>query len=468
MSLRIRLTLVATILPGAALIVFGFVVYFITANNRYSAVDDVLEARAREIQAFARGRPSTVPESALSGETLAGLEADTFADSVTYVQIVTSTGEVVRSSESLQGRSLPLPGPPTVNDDGEFETTARTYRLGRERVRVLDAPMTGREGDILGSILVGRSLTSVDRALSDLRNVMVAGGGLVLAGVAVLGYVFTGRGLRPLRKLETTAREISETGDFSQRIDVGGDPAEVDRLGHTFNDMVETVERTFDAQREFLADSSHELRRPLTIIRGNLDLLANPGLDDEGRAESLDEMRIEAERMSDLISDLLLLARVERREALQSSRFDFAALVRDVVQRRHDPEPRPQVVCEVESPLPIVGDEGRLQQMVSNLVDNAVRYTDAGGRVTVVAERRNGNVALEVQDTGMGIATSDLPHVFDRFFRAPEAVQRTDEGMGLGLAIVKYIAEAHGGRVRAESTAGVGSRFTVELPAASD
>lgn len=465
MSLRIRLTLVATILPGVALLVFGFVVYFITASSHYSAVDDVLEARAREIQAFARGRPSTVPESALSGSLLAGLEADTFADSVTYVQIVNPDGAVVRSSESLRGRSLPLPGPLTVNDEGEVEATARTYRLGRERVRVLDAPMTGRGGEVVGSILVGRSLTSVDRALSDLRNVMVAGGGLVLVGVAVLGYVFTGRGLRPLRKLESTAKGISETGDFSRRIDVGGDPSEVDRLGQTFNEMVETVERTFDAQREFLADSSHELRRPLTIIRGNLDLLGNPGLDATGRAESLEEMRIEAERMSDLISDLLLLARVERREALQTSQFDFAALVREVVARRRDPEPRPQVVCEIQSPLPIEADEARLQQLVSNLVDNAVRYTDAGGQVTVVAERRNGHIALEVRDTGMGIAAGDLPRVFDRFFRAPEAVQRTDEGMGLGLAIVKYIAEAHGGRVHAESTTGAGSRFTVELPA---
>jgi signal transduction histidine kinase len=471
MSLRIRLTLLATLLPAAALLGFGLVVYIVTANNRYSGVDEVLETRAHEVRFFLRGSFGRVPEQVLNAETLTDFDPDEFSTTGVYIAILDGENRMVTRSQNLGGQSLPPLPMDTLaeafNDEGQPEGIASTYEIGGERVRVFHEPL-GLPGDITGSVIIGRSLTALDRSLADLRNVMVLGGAGALVVIATLGYVFTGRGLRPLQAVSDTAREISETGDFSRRIVVGGHATETERLAHTFNDMIGTVQRTFEAQREFLADSSHELRRPLTILRGNIDLLANPGLDEEGRRESLEEMRSEAERMRMLISDLLLLARVERKQALEPASLDFGRLVSDVIRRRRDPEPHAELRCEVDEPLPLEGDEGRLRQMVSNLVDNAMRYTEPGGHVEVRASRENGHVRLDVTDTGIGIGHEDLPHVFDRFFRTPTAQEHSDQGAGLGLAIVKYIAEAHGGNVSAESTPGRGSRFTVELPAPAE
>lgn len=465
MSLRLRLTLLSTLLPGIALLGFGLVVYIITANNLYEGVDDLLDRRASEVRRYVRSNPLTLDDAPGQGDSSAHFAADDFSTSGVYVEVFSVRGDRVDRSQNLGTRDLPVPPPVTSTDSTEPESSHRTYRVaGQERVRVLHAPIV-EDGQVTGWIAIGQSLHSVDVALSDLRNLMLIGGVGVLLIVAAAGYVLSGRGLRPLTAVAETARQISETGDFSRRIDIKREAGEVERLGRTFNDMIGTVQRTFDAQRSFLADSSHELRRPLTIVRGNIDLLANPNLDEEGRRESLEEMRIEAERMSSLISDLLLLSRIDVRQALQARPVDFARLVREEVRRRRAPDPHARLEVHVDEPLSVEGDEGRLRQMVSNLVDNAVRYTPPDGHVSVLAERRNGHVALEVTDTGIGISPADLEHVFDRFFRAPDAQLFSQEGAGLGLPIVKFVAEAHQGAVTAESVPGQGSRFTVTLPA---
>ena len=464
MSLRLRLTLLATVLTGLTLLGFGLVVYVITGSNLYSGVDEVLEGRAREVRRFLRATP---PERGpvVDRDVLAEFTPDEFSEPGVYIELLDASGRVIDTSANLGDRRLPAHGPVEVDDHGQAQPTLRTYRVGsRERVRVLHVPLDVTSEETPW-IAIGQSLSTVDRTMSDLRNIMLSGGvgALVLVGAA--GYVLAGRGLRPLNAVSATAVEISQTGDFSRRITTSDEAPEVERLGRTFNELIDTVERTFKAQRSFLADSSHELRRPLTIIRGDIDLLANPNLSDEGRRESLEEIRIEAEQMSALLSDLLLLSRVEVGQAMQRSLFDFGELVQDVMRRRRDPEPHPAVEVATAGPLLVEGDETRLRQLVSNLVDNAVRYTPPQGHVRVTAFREDGHVALQVKDDGIGIEEGELSHVFDRFYRGRSAQMHSEQGVGLGLAIVRFIAEAHGGDVGVESTPGHGSCFTVTLPA---
>jgi len=231
----------------------------------------------------------------------------------------------------------------------------------------------------------------------------------------------------------------------------------------TFNAMIDRVERMLASQREFLADSSHELRRPLTVLRTNIDLLNDPALPLGEREACLREIRAEAETMSRLLSDLLLLTR-EQGQAVELAPVDYSSLCKDAVERLRGRDDRHTLTAKVAEGVRLLGDKERLAQMVSNLLDNAARYTPEEGRIELRLGMVDGIARLEVQDTGIGIPEEELPHVFERFYRGEQARARRIEGTGLGLAIVKYVAEAHGGSVDVHSQPGRGSTFVVDLP----
>jgi two-component system, OmpR family, sensor kinase len=236
--------------------------------------------------------------------------------------------------------------------------------------------------------------------------------------------------------------------------------------------MLERLERTFAAQREFLADASHELRGPLMVIRGNLDLL-RLGLPEDERRASVREASEEVNRMSRLASDLLFLAAADAEEVVEQEAVRLDVVVSDVWERaRHLDARSHDLRLDRFEPISVVGDRRHLDQLVWNLVENALRYTPAGGCVRLDLVRQNGGAVLRVSDTGVGIPAEHLPRIFERFYRVDRARSRSNGGTGLGLAIVKSVVEAHAGQVEVTSSAEPGplqgSTFTVRLPIQSD
>ncbi len=247
----------------------------------------------------------------------------------------------------------------------------------------------------------------------------------------------------------------------------GPQGAELRELAAAFNEILARLEQNVRRQRQFLADASHELRGPLMVIRGNLDLL-QMDLPAEERRAAAREAAEEAERMARLIADLLFLAEEDAHDRLESRPVALEDVVGEVWQRATTVDAgRHTLTLKCNEPAVVLGDRHRLTQMLWNLIENALHYTDAGGRVTVCSRLRDRVVELTVADTGIGIPAEHIPRLFERFYRVDRQRSRTESSTGLGLPIVKQVAEAHGGSVRVESRLGAGSTFVVVLPVTS-
>jgi two-component system sensor histidine kinase MprB len=265
--------------------------------------------------------------------------------------------------------------------------------------------------------------------------------------------------LTPVERLTQAAERVAETRDLAHRIDQTGDD-ELGSLAASFNQMLEALDGSLRAQRQLVADASHELRTPLTSLRTNIEVLARAeDLPDEERAKILSDVTMQLDELTGLLGDLIELARgVEPAFSQEDVRLD--TLVVQTVERVQVRFPDLRFVTEVEPSL-VVGTPERLHRAIGNLLDNAAKWSPAGAEVDV----RVTGTDVSVRDHGPGIEPEDLPHVFDRFYRAPSA--RGKPGSGLGLAIVLQIAEAHGGSVAVENAEGGGARFTMRLPAAA-
>ncbi len=295
---------------------------------------------------------------------------------------------------------------------------------------------------------------------------MFAGGALVV-GVMALAL---NRMLRwtfwPMEQVARLADEIMTTEDLSRRLPVVGlTVPELHTWAQAFNAALDRLEELFQQQRRFLADVSHELRTPLTVIRGQAQLMRRTGAYDP---EAVADIEREAERLARLVEDLLFLARAEAGTLpLRREKVDLDIIVLDVLRQAQvlGQAKQQQVVLEHLEPLPVVGDPDRLTQALLNLVSNAVRYTPEGGTIRLGARREGEWAVVWVSDTGPGIPPEDLPHVFERFYRAQRSrTRRGPGGFGLGLAIVQWIVDAHGGWVTVQSRVGQGSTFTLHLP----
>jgi len=331
-------------------------------------------------------------------------------------------------------------------------------------------------GVFLTAAYVATPIVGLDETLGRLVAVDIAVTAAILVALGLLGYAVVRVGMRPLVEIEATAGAIA-AGDLRRRVAREDDRTEIGRLGTSLNAMLATIEQAFadqraseDRLRQFLADASHELRTPVTSIRGYAELFRRGAAErPEDLATAMRRIEDESIRMAGLVDDLLLLARLDQGRPLEREPVDVAIVAADVVADAEALAPEREIHLEVEGPLVVLGDEGRLHQVVANLVTNARRYTPERSPITVRASTRANRVVLEVVDQGGGIDPEHLPHLFERFYRADRSRARGSGGSGLGLAIVASIVEAHGGTVRVASEVGVGSTFTVELPlAASD
>ncbi|MBA2497420.1 MAG: HAMP domain-containing histidine kinase [Acidimicrobiia bacterium] len=310
-------------------------------------------------------------------------------------------------------------------------------------------------GVFVSAVYTGEERAEVERT-AQLAALVALSSLLVASAVA---WVIAGRVLRPVREVTDTARSITET-DLRRRIPVGGQD-EVGELATTFNQMLDRIEKAFTTQRQFVDDAGHELRTPITVVQGHLDLL---GDDPTERRETVEMVQDELDRMARIVNDMLLLAKAEQPDFLRPGPVDLGELIEDVRARAVALDDRPWNAVVPPGPVEIVADRARLLQALVNLVANAARHTPSGTPVTVgAAVDQASEVVLWVRDEGPGIAPADHGRIFERFARAGTG-PRPAGGAGLGLAIVSAIAEAHGGRVALASVPGGGATFSLHLP----
>jgi two-component system OmpR family sensor kinase len=324
-------------------------------------------------------------------------------------------------------------------------------------VRYLATPVQSSEGTagvFVVAIFIQKRQDQIDRVIRDGAIVF----GSIFVGASALSWFVAGRVLRPVSLLTKMARAITEA-NWAERIPVEGDD-EIAKLARTFNDMLDRLEAAFATQRRFIDDAGHELRTPITIIRGHLELL---GSDPHERDETMRLVIDELDRMTRIVEDLLVLAKSEHADFLQIHPLDVAEFTHEVATKAAALGNRRWSVGETAQVV-VTADRQRLTQALMNLARNAVEHTAEGTLITLGSRVVEGEVQFWVRDQGEGIAPADLERIFERFSRATSG-RRNAEGAGLGLAIVQVIVSAHGGRVIVDSAPGRGSTFTLALPA---
>ena len=321
------------------------------------------------------------------------------------------------------------------------------------------------------TLLVSVPLGDVRQTLRRLLAVEVVVTVLVVAGLGLLAWWVVKLGLRPLERMATSAAAIA-AGDLSRRVEPADPRTEVGRLGLALNAMLAQIEEAFAERhasearlRRFLADASHELRTPLTSIRGYAELFRRGADRHPGDlAKAMSRIEEESARMTTLVDDLFLLARLDEGRPLERTAVDLTRVGADAVADARVADPERSVRFEGDGPVVVSGDEARLRQVAANLVTNALKHTPAGTPVTVRVSADSGEAVLEVSDRGPGLTPEEAAHAFERFYRGDSSRRRDTGTTGLGLAIVNAIATAHGGRSEVEPTPGGGATFRVRVP----
>ncbi|MEO8593315.1 MAG: ATP-binding protein [Candidatus Solibacter sp.] len=394
-------------------------------------------------------------------ETLAS-EADTaavlFPDELHEMQ-----GDSVAAAREVVSE-LKLRGDAVVIREGDrvLAGSAHTTAGARER----RAARRVESGGHTFEIVVSSGAEAIGAELAVVRRVIFVTLPLILALAGLGGYWLASRGLRPLGLMAEQAQRITGS-NLDTRIEVAHATEEVGVLVASFNELLARLDRSFETMRRFSADASHELRTPMAVIRGEADVALSRERGPAEYRESLGIILDESRRVSRLIDDLLNLARADAGHvALQARSFYLNELLAECCRSVQAAASAGGVTveCHAGGDLQFTGDEQLLRRLTINLLENAVRYTPAGGKVSAALERQGSEVRLVVADTGVGIAREDAARVFERFYRAGEARSRKDGGFGLGLAIVRWIAESHKGTVECASEVGRGSTFTVTLP----
>jgi two-component system, OmpR family, sensor kinase len=460
--LRTRMLLVMVALFVVGLGGANFATYHFLSSFLVDRVDDQLRAATRPAEArLSRARPLHPGEHGLS------------LPDGSYAALVDARGTVEREVLFDSGRYAPRPKIPTALIGSQARVTTPTLTTtpalsGKTEYRLI-AKSLGDEG----TVVVAMPLTDVRATQHRLLLIEGVVSGLMLAGIGVAAYWLTRRELRPLERMAQKSRAIA-AGDLSQRVEPDDPRTEVGQLGEALNTMLAEIERAFDDRlaaeerlRQFVADASHELRTPVTSIRGFAELFRRgAGERPADLANVMRRIEQEGERMGELVEELLLLARLDQGLPLEREPVDLAVVVDAAVDAARAAAPERPIDVECESPLIVLGAESRLRQVVDNLLTNARVHTPGGTLVHLRLTAEDGRAVLEVSDEGPGVPAEEADRIFERFHRIDRSRARSQGGVGLGLAIVRSVVEAHGGAVVYRPRPGGGSVFRVSLPLA--
>jgi heavy metal sensor kinase len=315
---------------------------------------------------------------------------------------------------------------------------------------------------------VGVSFDPVHAVLTRLVLLLASGLAAMVAVAAAGGYLLVGKALGPVEGIARSAEQIT-LHNLKERLPIARTGDELERLAISLNNMIARLEDAFQQNRRFIADASHEMRTPLTIMRGELESIVDAAPFASQVQETAASVLEEVERLARIVEGLFAISRLEAGEAQKAfSRFDLAELATSTTEQMCllAEDKGIALSCAAPREVFVEGDRARMKQVVVNLLDNAIKYTAPGGQVRLGVTAQDGKAVLEVEDNGMGIPAEARPHIFERFFRVDKARSREAGGAGLGLSIVKSICNAHGGHVDFQSEEGAGSCFKVELPLA--
>ena len=480
LSIRARLTLWYTGILAATLILLGGASYGLLMRGLWQDVDATLEGVAKALNQTAGGPATDVLPPDLE-EILRRLFGPNFADR--YYQFLDPRGHPDTRWPQFRGEPLGVSAEALRNAAQGSATFETVSGRGGYPIRILTAPVM-LHGQVVNVLQVGMSLEGLYMASRQFLWTLATLVPLALVLAAAGGWLLARRALRPVDQMTVTARRI-EAEHLAQRIQGADVDDELGRLARTLNEMLARLEAAFAQVRRFSADASHELKTPLTVLKGEIEVALRSPREAAEYQRVLGSVLEEVESMARLVDNLLLLSRADAGALrLEAAPVELDRLVEDVAKEGEvlGREQRVRVIVQALEPLIIPGDSQRLKQLLRNLVDNGIKYTPPGGQVTLALHTAPGSrsggasglqhgstaapqhAVITVRDTGTGIPPEALSRIFDRFYRADPARSREAGGAGLGLCIARTIAEAHGGRIEVQSALGAGSVFTVFLP----
>ena len=465
-GIRIRLTLWYLMVLAIVLALFGGGVYIALRESLEDSLDASVRGRSDALMSVVQisddgpRLPDSVVEAANRSEDDEDLDDDSdeqFARTWDRAgNVVSDAGSEEAEVEAQRSVILPVIGGTErwvvlQGDDADFHVLLR--------------PIFS-DGQVVGVLEIGQSHEEIDETLRALLIILVVAMPITLVLAGLGGLLIAGRALAPVDSVTRLARRISAE-DLSGRLDLSLPDDELGRLARTFDEMIARLDAAFRRQRQFTGDASHELRTPLTALKGQVEVaLARQRTPDEYQAV-LRVVNEEVDRLIHLVGSLLTLARADAGEiGLAREPISLGDAVEGVVEQLEPLATQRGIAIAVDRgpETTVEADESLLLQLLLNLVDNAIKYTPSGGEVRATWGVDRGSAFVTVSDSGIGIDASDLPHIFERFYRVDKARSRSEGGTGLGLAISRWIVEAHGGEISATSQAGEGSAFTVRLP----
>jgi signal transduction histidine kinase len=476
MSIRLRLTLLYSVILTLTLFAFGGLLYLRQYQDTIEIEKQFLTDMGERFAAGRRPPPDSDPSGQPPGpeppEQPPDLDASEQRDDFGggYLVRRSPDGQEILDLRTPDDVVLPL-SDSALRAVQNGETWMETATVDGERLLIYTVPILV-DGQLTEILQMGRSLTTRDQSISALgMNLLIAG--IVAIVVAFgLGWVLAGMSLRPMHRLTQTAQTIGAERDFSRRVEHTGPDDEVGRLAKTLNAMLSELQAAYqqvgqalEMQRSFVADVSHELRTPLTTLNGNVELLRRePPISAEDRSEVLSDMASESKRLIRLVNDLLALARADARRPVQSEPVPIKPIVEEVCRQARLLAPDREIACHAPPDVAAIGQADAIKQVLLILLDNAIRHAD--GPITVTGDVVEKRVTVSVHDSGPGIESETLPYLFERFSQGRPAGD--DDGTGLGLAIAKALVEAQGGTLTVGSQPGEGSVFSVTLPQATD
>ncbi|MEN6615654.1 MAG: ATP-binding protein [Syntrophorhabdus sp.] len=380
-----------------------------------------------------------------------------------FIQIIDASGKIGARLNDLEAEAVPVSFV-TLEKALKGEIVYETIESARPRLRMITMPILEYK-KIISIVQVGSSLEEFEDTMKRLLIIMIVSIITATSGTIVVGYFMAKKTMKPVDQIRRAAVKISSS-NLDERIELKGRKDELGRLAETFNAMISRLKDSFQRINQFSIDVSHELKTPLTILKGETELALRKERTVEEYRRSLASNLEEIDRMSRIIDDLLLLSKAEVKDIrMNLEKVDLRDLLADVClnMKLFGENKGVEIIAKDLEDIRIVGDELKLRRMLTNIVENGIKYGGRGGHVTVSSFKQNGYAYINIQDDGPGIAADDIKYIFDRFYRADRSRKR-ESGSGLGLSISKWIAEAHKGTIEVESTPSAGSLFRIKLP----
>jgi signal transduction histidine kinase len=480
-TIRERLAVGYATALGATIVLFGAIIYFVQGSQAFAELDSRVRLESDLIAAILgesfRARDTVVVRDPQTGSLVLTPDVASLLEGVPGYVIVVGRGRGLVHL-SADARALPFGSAQALIDvaaspdtTGRFGIVNLPAPLGPVRYYV--RPITEAGPDVT-AVVSGAPTSGFVVSPPRLLTAMLWTAPFVIAASIFIGFLLVGRTLRPVEQIVDEVEAITDGRSLHRRLAQLESQDEFARLSGTLNAMLARLEQSFHLLRRFTADASHELKTPLTVLRSGIERsITHPETPADVMA-ILEETLFEVNRMAELVDSLLTLARAdEGRAPLHLDEMDLREILVEVAETAGILGEQAGVDVEVAvppDPVLMQADRSRVRQLLMNLLTNAIKYTAAGGNVWIESTVAEDHVVVKVRDAGIGIAPGDLPHIFDRFWRADPARSRTGArpGVGLGLAISKWTAEAHGGSIEVQSRAGRGTTFTVTLPVSRD